>query len=119
MSVTRLRKRPCPLLCWDGSLSNKHVEVAPIISCGFDPVSCTKKNLPGGGFSVFFARSLNVTPSSTYALMRRKDTLNTLVKDIVDPLFHCGDGLCRNYALQREETGMLIMCKPLVWFCIN
>lgn len=32
---------------------------------------------------------------------------------------HRGRGLCRNYALQREEMGMLVMCEPLVWFCIN
>lgn len=51
--------------------------------------------------------------------MRRNETLDTAIMDMVDRLFHWLDGLCGNYALQREETGMLIMCKPLVWFCNN
>ena len=27
--------------------------------------------------------------------------------------------LLRNYALQREEMGMLVTCEPFVWFCMN
>lgn len=41
-----------------------------------------------------------------------------MINDIVDYVFCWGGVLCRNYALQEEEIGMLIMCEPLVWFCI-
>lgn len=36
-----------------------------------------------------------------------------IISDFVDHVSTVAGGLCRNYALQREDVGMLLMCEPL------
>lgn len=126
MSVIRLTKRPCQVLCWGWIFGQRACWRSSDHQLWFLPSKLHQKEPSQGRiFHIFCSRSecdhattVQLTHSSTFVLLGRNETLNTAINDLVDQLFLWGDGLCRNYALQREQTGML-MCKPLVWFCIN
>lgn len=101
----------------------------------FDTIASTlkKKKKEVGVFEVFLTLWCPKQPQcswqkhrSTFAPKnkntKKKKSLVKMINDITLLINFStwGGGLCGNYALQREEiTGMLIMCEPLVWFCIN